>query len=287
MSKDSISQDDDFPLSPMGSQSTREYYESFLKCKELIKQLPKKVAKEESEQSLYNLLKEVHSTRKNNPTLYRKNLSADDALCSLWLSKVKFISKMFVAFNEIPAFTNFTPDDMARLSKLSVDPENLTKVASILINFGIVLVFERAIPGMKLDGAVYMSESGHPVIAMSLRYKRLDNFWFTLMHELAHIALHKEMLVTPILDDLDEVSTDKTEKQADRLALNSFISRSDWRSCTPKYELNDNSVYKFAAEQNVHPAIVAGRLHKEMNRHDLFPHIVNSIDTRKVLFGDE
>ena len=34
--------------------------------------------------------------------------------------------------------------------------------------------------------------NGAPVAALTLRYDRLDNFWFTLLHELAHIALHMD-----------------------------------------------------------------------------------------------
>lgn len=278
---------DDFYLSPKGSQSAVDYYESFLKYKDLVTEIPTKIRKDETEFSSYQLLKEVHSTRTNNPALYRRRPNANEVLCTLWISRVKSISKQFIAMNEIPNFQGISPDHLIHLSKLSSEVDNLPKLASILFDYGIILIYESAIPGMKLDGAVFLSESGNPVIAMSLRYKRLDIFWFTLMHELAHISLHIELLSTPIFDNLDEASENITEKQADRLALNSFVSRSDWRSCEPKYDPSNKSIIAFAKQMGVHPAIIAGRLNREMGRHDLFTEIINSVNVRKVLLGDD
>ena len=35
-----------------------------------------------------------------------------------------------------------------------------------------------------------MTDTGCPVIGLTLRYDRLDNFWFVLLHELGHVFLH-------------------------------------------------------------------------------------------------
>lgn len=278
---------DDFYLSPLGSQSGEVFYESYLKCIDLFKQVPSALIEKNSELQFYQVLKEVISSRDNNSVLYRRNLNANDALRLLWFSKVKVISNLFLAQNQIPEFRGINSDQLISISKLSADIDNLPKLASILLQYGIVLIYERSIPDMKLDGAVYMSKSGHPVIALSLRYSRLDNFWFTLMHELAHVSLHLETLNMPIFDDLDERSEELIEKEADRLALNSFISRSDWRSCSLKYDRSLKSVITFASDKGIHPAIVAGRLHRELNRYDLYSGLVNSVNVRKVLLANE
>ena len=36
-----------------------------------------------------------------------------------------------------------------------------------------------------------------------------------------------------------------------------------WRNCEPKYDTSDRAVHAYAAEQDVHPSIVAGLLRKE------------------------
>ena len=48
----------------------------------------------------------------------------------------------------------------------------------------------RHLPGTYLDGAAMLSAFSQPVVALTLRYDRLDNFWFVLFHELAHVFLH-------------------------------------------------------------------------------------------------
>jgi len=278
---------DDFYLSPTGSQSARDFYDSFLKCKELYSHIPKSVVKATPEVSFYKLLKELNSPSANQPALYRRRPTADDSLCALWLSKVKAISRLFTLMNAVPEFKGLDHGKLEEIARLSADENNITKLASLLFELGIIVVYEASLPGMKLDGAAYLTESGNPVIALSLRYPRLDHFWFTLMHELAHVSLHYKALSTPIIDNLDEESDDIQEKEADRLALNSFISRSAWRSCPPKYDLKESVVIEFAMQQGIHPAIVAGRLHRELNRHNLFVRLVNSVNVRKVLLGHE
>jgi len=278
---------EDFPLSPRGSVNAAEFYESFLQCEELAKNFPKKELGKDPNLTFYNLLQEVHSARSVNPALFRKRIDANKALSMLWLSRVRETAQVFVALNEIPCFNGLTPDDLSKLSKLSRDTANLCKLAGILLEFGIVLIYERSIPGMKLDGAVFNLSPDRPVIALSLRYARLDIFWFTLMHELAHVVLHHEKLSAPILDDMDEVHDDLVEKQADRLASDSLVSRSAWRSCNAKYSHTENTIKEFAAQVGVHPSIVAGRLQKELNRYDVFSKIVNEVDVRKVLLSYE
>jgi HTH-type transcriptional regulator/antitoxin HigA len=106
------------------------------------------------------------------------------------------------------------------------------------------------------------------------------------MHELAHICNDYQLLADPILDDLDDDHASLVEKRADRLANASLISRNVWRSSKVHYQQSKESILEFAAEQGIHPAIVAGRLRRELNRHDLFADIVNAVDVRKVLLPD-
>ena len=59
-----------------------------------------------------------------------------------------------------------------------------------LANHGIHLVYLEHLPRTHLDGAALQLADGTPVIGLTLRYDRLDNFWFCLLHELAHIGRH-------------------------------------------------------------------------------------------------
>ncbi len=278
---------DDLPISPRGSVVAADFYESYLKCEELASSLSKKLLGQEAPLAFYRMLQDVHSTRASNTEFFRRKSDASEALTTLWLSRVRLTAQMFIAMNDVPEYRPLTSDDLLSLAKLSARVESLPEIAATLFGLGIVLIYERSLPGMKLDGAVFSLAGNRPVIALSLRYPRLDHYWFTLMHELAHVVLHLDRLDVPILDDLDECKDDIVERQADRLAANSLISRSDWRSSICMYDQSENAVVKFAAQVGVHPSIVAGRMRRELNRHDIFSKIISEVDVRKVLLGDE
>ena len=80
-------------------------------------------------------------------------------------------------------------DFLQYLYSTHIKTNNLSEIQNTLLEQGIYLIFEEAKPGTKVDGVALIINK-KPVIAMSLRLKNLDSFWFTLLHELAHIVLH-------------------------------------------------------------------------------------------------
>jgi len=277
---------EDFPLSPRGSVSGEAFYEAFLQGQELFTQLPRNLI-HDPYIDLHALVKELVAARAGTSTLFRRRVDADEALTRFWLSKARANAQWAVILNEIPQFQGIAIKDLREIGQASADVEALPKLAGFFAERGIVLLYEPALPSMKLDGAVFTLDSGNPVVCLSLRYSRLDIFWFTLMHELSHVVLHQEQLVVPITDDHDEESEDLIERQADRLARDSLISRGDWRNCSAKYDQSESEVIEFAERVSVHPAIVAGRLRREWNKHDVFAKVLNAVNVRKVLFGHD
>jgi HTH-type transcriptional regulator/antitoxin HigA len=159
------------------------------------------------------------------------------------------------------------------------------QLPAILSKFGIMLVYVCALPGMNADGAVFHLRTGHPVIAMSLRFPRLDYFWFTLLHELAHLVLHANELNDPVFFDVESTEdNDKIEKAANRLAKDSIVDREPWRNCAPKYDTSDQAVHTYAAEQGVHPSLIAGLLRKEFGNYKRYSLIINEHDVREIIF---
>lgn len=277
---------DQICIVPGDATDSYQFYLSFKKAKSLVDRIPKKLGGQ-SIDVFQKVLSSVHQSNMRGGALFRRRDDADEALAVLWLSSVKEISSIFIATNTVKKFEGLTPEDLGGIAKLAKDVNGLKRLQEVLMSFGIVLVYERALPGMKMDGAVFVSESGHPVVGMSLRYARFDMFWFTLMHELAHIALHFEVLAEPILDDLDMAPEGLVEKQANKLASESLISRSQWRNAGVKYDMKESQLLDFANKVGVHPSIVAGRLQYETKRYDLFADIVNSVDVRGILLENE
>jgi len=274
--------EDDFPGHASSVVDARRYYEAFLKADSILASAPKRY-REDAENRLPELMGYIYRGGDTSSALYRKKDDSSDVLVGVWLSAVRRTAGWYVAANAPPAFEGLPKPVLADLPRRFCDPATLKEIGPFLSGFGIVLVLEEVIPGMKLDGSVFALPSGHMVVAMSLRYSRLYYFWFTLLHELAHISLHAEHLNTPIVDDLDGESDSLIEKQADRLALDSLIPRSDWRSCPARYSNGLPEVIDFAGKMGIPPECVAGRLRFELNKYDLFAELVNRHNVREIL----
>lgn len=127
---------------------------------------------------------------------------------------------------------------------------------------GVVVVIEPHLAKTRLDGAALWHPDGFPVIGLTLRYDRLDNFWFTLFHELCHVARHLEAHPNGLVDtDIDSSSEKEIEQEADRFALNQFISPEDWEEL--KHLTIAKDVRNAAKKLAINPAILAGRLRRE------------------------
>lgn len=282
---------DDFQVVNNSINSTNAY-ETSLCFLDFLKQLPQKelikngwVNKSDDVSSLVPLFNEIMGNQFQ--TLFRRSSSADDTLLTFWLSKISMLSKQKIINGSVSAFKGLSKSHLKEIAQLSVDESNVLRLPDILASHGVILVYERSIPGMKVDGAVFKLFSGNPVIGISFRYPRLDHFWFTLMHELSHIVLHLEQLDTPIIDDLEDENKEIVELEANMLAKNSFVEKAIWRNCPPKYALHDKAIlYEFAKSINIHPAIIAGLLRHEKNNYTIYNQITNN-NIRKVVFGDE
>ena len=219
------------------------------------------------------------------PTLFRKSAKADENLLAIWQARARAQAEYLCLAEERPAFTGLTKEHLRQLAILSVDPQVVRQLPSILAELGIIMVYVCALPGMSADGAVFHLSTGHPVIAMSLRFPRLDYFWFTLLHELAHLVLHTDQLKETVFFDVEaSEERDRIEKAANRLAKDSIVDRESWLNCAPKYDTSDQAVHKYATEQGVHPSLIAGLLRKESGNYKRYSSIINKHDVREIIF---
>lgn len=282
----------DFSVSGDSTASNAsDLYESYKIYKRQINTLPKSelvkrgwMSSKDDIASFSHFFRDLHESK--GTTLYRKSDTADASLISLWLSKVKSQAELETMVRSTPKFHGISKENLREIAKLSVNVDILPKLPSIMSELGITLVFVRALPSMKLDGAVFKLSSGNPAIGMSLRYSRLDNFWFTLLHELSHIQLHIERLDTPIIDDFDIEAESAIEISANRLAKQSFVERSVWRNCEPKYNRNLDAIDRFSNDIGVHRSIIAGMLRKEFGDYSAYSKIVNEHNTREIIFNE-
>ena len=142
------------------------------------------------------------------------------------------------------------------------------------------------LPRTYLDGAAILIETDRPIIGLSLRHDRIDNFWWCLMHELAHISLHLDADFSTFFDDLDvETQGDKREEEADELAGEALIPREVWEQSPAKSFRSPQSAAHLAKQLGIHPAIVAGYMRHQFNNYRILNQLVGHRQVRR-LFPD-
>jgi HTH-type transcriptional regulator/antitoxin HigA len=151
---------------------------------------------------------------------------------------------------------------MRHVAQLSWSHQGPLLAREFLAQHGISLIIERHLSKTYLDGAAMLLDLSHPVIGMTLRYDRLDNFWFCLMHELAHVRLHLSSEGAAFFDDL-EAEGDARETEADELARELLVPFAIWRDSPASTVKSPDAAVSLARRLNVHPAVVAGRMRHE------------------------
>lgn len=164
-------------------------------------------------------------------------------------------------------------DFMADVARLSWSQQGPLLAQEYLQKHGISFVIEPHFPRTYLDGAVFLSDDGHPVIGLTLRYDRLDNFWFTLLHELAHISLHQGDTGICFFDNLDsQEQLSEEEKEADAYARDILIPPEAAEKITK--DIGKSSVEKLADSLEINPAIIVGRLHHKTGNFRLHSRLI-------------
>ncbi len=167
--------------------------------------------------------------------------------------------------------------------KLSAESNAPIKVKEYLASKGIALIIEKHLKGTYLDGAAMLLETGTPVVALTLRYDRLDNFWFVLFHELGHVFLHLfDSLRMDFFDEENVTENDEIEREADQFALDKLISSKSWESCLSRFSMTKESVETDAKNLGIHPSIIAGRIRKERKKYTVLQDLVGQGTVRSL-----
>jgi HTH-type transcriptional regulator/antitoxin HigA len=181
---------------------------------------------------------------------------------------------------------DFELNDMwlSELVSLTRDEHGPRKSRNLLLDHGISLVVERHLPGTYLDGAAMISPRGNPIVALTLRYDRLDNFWFVLFHELGHVFQHLyTSMHLDFFDEEDGTDGDPIEWEADVFALNQLVPNTLWKQCLSRFALTEEAVKIDAEKLGIAPSIIAGRIRKERNNYRIFTDLVGSGAVRSQL----
>ncbi len=152
--------------------------------------------------------------------------------------------------------------------------ENLKEqVKLILSDVGIKIIYQEKADKAAIDGCSFWSGE-NPAIGITFRHKRIDNFAFTLFHELGHIFLHlvndRNASFIDLVTEEKEYKNSKEEKEADEFAKNNLIPLNEWLNYNAEGDvLKDYRILQFSKKINIHPAIIRGRVCFERNSYRL------------------
>jgi HTH-type transcriptional regulator/antitoxin HigA len=191
-----------------------------------------------------------------------------------WLYRVrKIASEMLVA--------RYSPEALAatisKLKPLLVSPEGARKVPRLLAEAGVRFLVVETLPGAKIDGVCFWLNDRSPVIALTMRFDRIDNFWFVLRHEIEHVLRgHGKDQVILDSDLSGDTSANSHVTEEERVANEAAAD-----FCVPKKMMDafvarkapffhDRDILAFAKMISVHPGLIAGQIRRRTNKYDRF-----------------
>ena len=152
---------------------------------------------------------------------------------------------------------------LPELLECAATVERIKGVPGWLRSNGVHFLLEKHLPKTYVDGAAFFVDR-HPVVALTLRYDRIDNFWFTLLHELAHLLLgHQGVYVDRLEGSSDDAKNDETEREANAQAKAWLFPEGAFEAFLQDECFSKACIESFAEGQRRHPGIVVGRLQWE------------------------
>jgi HTH-type transcriptional regulator/antitoxin HigA len=151
--------------------------------------------------------------------------------------------------------------DLSSIKAFMRSPEQVRHVPRFLAELGIRFMIVKQLRGTRIDGACLWARPNVPVVAMTMRFDRIDWFWHTLIHECAHVY-HQDAL--SLDEDIEGQDSDRAqcERRADEFAANFMIPRAEIEDFMVRAGpmARKDRVLGFAARLKIHPGIVVGQL---------------------------
>jgi len=183
-------------------------------------------------------------------------------------------------------------DFLRELARLSTFDDGPRLAMEKLAKNGIALVIAPHLAKTYLDGAALWTIDKVPVVGMTIRYDRLDNFWFCLLHELAHLGRHfadenGEVFIDDLqLRERNFERDDEREREADDWAQEALIPSVLWEEHPVQHSPTVQNVLSLARKADVHPAIVAGRVRHQLQNYRLLSQFVGAKEVGPLLLGE-
>jgi HTH-type transcriptional regulator/antitoxin HigA len=225
-------------------------------------------AKEKAEELIRSFMRGIHlhptqEARLRAPMHQSGGRLMDDYALLTWHVAVLRKARQ-IKLKSAYAVSSLTDERLRELARLSRFEQGPRLAQEFLADMGIALVFENHFNKTYLDGAA-MFDGSCPVVALTLRHDRLDNFWFALLHELVHVKEHLGPDRSFIADNLEDKIHQQTaeEREADNGARDILIPQAEWLASDLAQSPTMDAAMALANKLRIHPTIVAGRVRFE------------------------
>lgn len=231
-----------------------------------------------------------HVTRYGTPSLLRTGLNVKDLTQDwpllAWKAHVTRRAEVIIA-DQKPRFRVANVSWLLELVRLSRYSDGPARASQLLLENGVVLIAEPQISGMSVDGAAFVVDDV-PVIALTLRRDTLDNFWFTLLHEVAHVILHHRTgLSAGFFDDVSVVELDEFEREANEFARNIIVPDEIWKRSPARIAKTPEPIETLANQLRIDPAILYGRIRMERENYAIFSDKIGRGVARRQLLDED
>ncbi len=194
-----------------------------------------------------------------------------------WLYRVKQIASGMLVARYSPEAVSAA---IAKLKPLLYAAEEARKVPRILAEAGVRFLIVEALPSSKIDGVCFWLNASAPVVALTTRFDRIDNFWFVLRHELQHVLCrHGLANETTMLDaelEGERAGTSTSVDEEERVANDAAAD-----FCVPKKMMDafysrkaplikEADIIAFSRMIKVHPGLIAGQLRHRSGKYHLW-----------------
>lgn len=182
---------------------------------------------------------------------HREKISNLSVLAWLRKAELEGITREVKTFSKsrlkklIPTFRELTMKEPS---------EFYPEMVKVCAECGVALVLVEALPNTYIYGATIWRRN-NAILALSVRGKRADIFWFTFFHELVHIIHHSKNEFHINYENSDE------EDRANKIASDYLIPDKYYKEFIEEYPSKDKEfIVDYSHEIGIAPCILVGRL---------------------------
>lgn len=191
-----------------------------------------------------------------------------------WLFRVKHLAEGLPC---APYSEAKLRDAVEQMKPLRASPEEIRHIPKLLADAGVRFVIVEPLPTLKKVDGVCLWVDDKPVIGMTLRYDRIDNFWFVLRHEIEHV-LNRDGTVMDTDLDVKRENLSEQEQRANAAAADFGVPVDQMESFMSRHPIySELKINSFANYIGVHPGLVAGQLRRRLGNYKLFSSLLEKI----------